>query len=77
VPASRTGYAYVYVNGEDYGIHLDIEALDEIALAKLFGSFDEGVQHLYEGKTAPTSGRVALATSRSTREATTTAISMR
>ncbi len=50
VPASRTGYAYVYVNGEDFGIHLDIEALDEIALAKIFGSFDEGSQHLYEGE---------------------------
>lgn len=52
VPASRTGYAYVYVNGVDYGIHLNIEALDEIALAKIFGGFDEGVQHLYEGENA-------------------------
>ena len=34
MPASRTGYAYVYVDGEDYGIHLNIEALDEIALRK-------------------------------------------
>jgi spore coat protein CotH len=50
VPASRTGYAYVYVNGEDFGVHLDIETLDEIALAKIFGAFDEGVQHLYEGE---------------------------
>jgi spore coat protein CotH len=50
VPASRTGYAYVYVNDEDFGIHLDIETLDEIALAKIFGAFDEGVQHLYEGE---------------------------
>lgn len=51
VPASRTGYAYVYVNGEDFGIHLDIEALDEIALSKIFGStFDEDTQHLYEGE---------------------------
>lgn len=49
VPASRTGYAYVYVDGEDYGIHLNIEALDEIALAKRFGSFDAGA-HLYEGE---------------------------
>jgi hypothetical protein len=52
VPASRTGYAYVYVDGEDFGIHLNIEALDEIALEKLFGSFDPGVQHLYEGEDA-------------------------
>jgi hypothetical protein len=52
VPASRTGYAYVYVDGEDFGIHLDIEALDEIALEKLFGAFDPDVQHLYEGEDA-------------------------
>jgi CotH kinase protein len=52
VPASRTGYAYVYVDGDDYGIHLNIEALDEVALEKLFGSFDPDVQHLYEGEDA-------------------------
>lgn len=50
VPASRTGFAYVYVNGQDFGIHLNIETLDEIALAKLFGSFNEDSQHLYEGE---------------------------
>jgi hypothetical protein len=50
VPASRTGYAYVYVDGEDYGIHLDIEALDEVGLPRIFGSFDANAQHLYEGE---------------------------
>ena len=50
VPASRTGYAYVYLNGRDYGVHLNIEALDEIALEKLFGSFDPDTQHLYESE---------------------------
>ncbi len=50
VPASRTGYAYVYVNGEDFGVHLNIETLDEIALEKLFGSFDPDTQHLYESE---------------------------
>jgi hypothetical protein len=50
VPASRTGYAYVYVDGEDYGVHLNIEALDGVALAKRFGSFDDATQHLYEGE---------------------------
>jgi CotH kinase protein len=50
VPASRTGYAYVYVDGEDFGIHLNIESLDEVALEKIFGSFDPDVQHLYEGE---------------------------
>ena len=34
MPASRTGYAYVYVNGDDYGVHLNIETLDEVALAR-------------------------------------------
>jgi CotH kinase protein len=48
VPASRTGYAYVYVNGVDYGIHLNIETMDKIALEKLFGK--DKVQHLYEGE---------------------------
>jgi hypothetical protein len=52
VPASRTGYAYVYVDGEDYGIHLNIEALDEVALERLFGSFNPATQHLYEGEDA-------------------------
>lgn len=50
VPASRTGYAYVYVNGVDYGIHLNIETMDKIALEKLLGPFDDEVQHLYEGE---------------------------
>jgi CotH protein len=50
VPASRTGYAYVYVDGADYGVHLNIETLDKVALAKIFGSFDAGAQHLYEGE---------------------------
>jgi hypothetical protein len=50
VPASRTGYAYVYVDGEDYGVHLNIETLDRVALEKHFGPFDEDVQHLYEGE---------------------------
>lgn len=52
VPGSRTGYAYVYVDGEDYGIHLNVETMDAIALAHRFGSFNESVQHLYEGENA-------------------------
>src|SRR6476646_6107331 len=52
VPASRTGYAYVYVNGKDFGIHLNIEAFDEVALERIFGSFDPEIQHLYEGENA-------------------------
>jgi hypothetical protein len=50
VPAPRTSFAYVYVNGVDYGLHLDLETLDNVALAKLFGSFDKKTQHLYEGE---------------------------
>lgn len=50
VPASRTGYAYVRVNGEDFGVYLDLETLDSVALARIFGSFDAETQHLYEGE---------------------------
>jgi hypothetical protein len=50
VPASRTGYAYVRLNGEDIGVYLDLENLDEIGLARIFGSFDKTTQHLYEGE---------------------------
>jgi hypothetical protein len=50
VPAPRTSYAYVYVNGVDYGLHLDIETLDDVSLKNLFGDFDDETQHLYEGE---------------------------
>lgn len=50
VPASRTGYAYLRVNGDDIGVYLDLENLDEIGLARIFGAFDKETQHLYEGE---------------------------
>lgn len=50
VPASRTGYAYVRLNGDDIGAYLDLENLDEISLKRIFGSFDDETQHLYEGE---------------------------
>jgi hypothetical protein len=50
VPASRSGYAYVRLNGEDLGVYLDLENLDETALAKIFSSFEKEHQHLYEGE---------------------------
>lgn len=50
VPASRTGFAFVRLNGNDIGVYLDLENLDEIGLKRIFGSFDEGTQHLYEGE---------------------------
>jgi CotH kinase protein len=45
VPASRTGYAWVTVNGEPYGLYLNVEVLDSISLPRWFGS----TRHLYEG----------------------------
>jgi hypothetical protein len=45
VPAPRTGFAYVRVNGADYGVYLDVEQLDDVALASRFAT----TQHLYEG----------------------------
>ncbi|MGH2976562.1 MAG: CotH kinase family protein [Solirubrobacterales bacterium] len=51
LPASRTGFAYVRLNSHDIGVYLDLESLDDIALAKVFGSFDKDTgQHLYEGE---------------------------
>jgi hypothetical protein len=49
VPAPRTGYAYLTVNGVGYGVYLNIEDLDDVALEKRFGKFDDP-QHLYEGE---------------------------
>lgn len=48
VAAPHTGYAYVYVNGVDYGIHLNVETMDDVALEKRFGELEDD-QHLYEG----------------------------
>jgi hypothetical protein len=50
VPAPRTSFAYVYLNGVDYGLHLDLETLDKVALEKRFGPFQSPPQHLYEGE---------------------------
>jgi hypothetical protein len=50
VPAPNTGYAYLRVDGEDFGLHLNIETLDKVALEKRFGSFASPPQHLYEGE---------------------------
>src|SRR5215213_4514157 len=48
IPSPHAGYAYLHVNGVDYGLHLNLEALDDVALKKMFGSFADP-QHLYEG----------------------------
>ncbi len=47
VPAPRTSYAVVSVNGVDYGLHLNIETLDDVFLKKWFGP--SNTTHLYEG----------------------------
>ncbi len=49
LPASRTGYAFVRVNGHPYGLYLDIEDMDDVALERWFGDFEDP-QHLYEGE---------------------------
>lgn len=50
VPAPRTGFANLRVNGENFGVYLNLETLDDIAMKNLFGSFDPLTQHLYEGE---------------------------
>ena len=67
VSASRTGYAYVRVNGDDYGLHLNIENVDDVALGKRFGTFQKPPQHLYEGEYGDDVKPAAPATSKSTR----------
>jgi hypothetical protein len=47
VPASRTGYAVVSVNGADYGLHLNVETPDELMFSRWFPR--EKTKHLYEG----------------------------
>jgi CotH kinase protein/RTX calcium-binding nonapeptide repeat (4 copies) len=49
VAASRTGYAYVRVNDQDYGVYLNIETLDDVMLSRWL----ESTQHLYEGESDP------------------------
>ena len=46
VPAWRTGYAFVRVNGDPYGVYLNLETPDEISLALRYAK----TQHLYEGE---------------------------
>lgn len=46
LPASRTGYAFVKLNGGVYGLFLNLETLDEISLPQWFG--EDNTQHLYE-----------------------------
>jgi CotH kinase protein len=45
VPASRSGFTFVTLNGEDYGLYSNIETYDDVSLKKLFVE----TKHLYEG----------------------------
>ena len=46
VPAPRTGYAFVRLNGEPYGVYLNLETLDLVSLPRWFPT----TLHLYEGQ---------------------------
>jgi CotH kinase protein len=48
LPASRTGYAFVNLNGAKYGLFLNLETLDEITLPQWFPT----TGHLYEADEA-------------------------
>ena len=48
IAAPRTGYAEVWINGASYGLYLNVESIDKIALEKR--SSGGGTTHLYEGR---------------------------
>jgi len=50
IPASRTGFAYLRLNGEDFGVYMNVENYDNVAMAKKLGGFDGDVQHVFEGE---------------------------
>jgi len=47
IPAPKTGYAKVYVNGTLKGLYVNVETTDDIFLSKRFG---DPTQHLYEAQ---------------------------
>lgn len=49
VPAPRVGYANVFLNGQSYGLHANIETMDKVSLKRWFNS----TRHLYEGSYFP------------------------
>jgi CotH kinase protein len=53
LPASRTGYAFVNLNGAKYGLFLNVETLDEVTLPQWFPT----TGHLYEADAAGTDVR--------------------
>jgi len=46
IPCPRTGYAWVIVNGENYGLYANIESMDEVFLSRFY----QKTNHLYEGE---------------------------
>lgn len=48
VPAPRSGYAEVRLNGDSYGLHATVERVDDVWLSRTFPS----TLHLYEGTSA-------------------------
>jgi hypothetical protein len=46
IAAPRTGYAFVRVNDDPYGLYLNVETMDDVALPRWF----ETTGHLYEGE---------------------------
>ena len=46
LPAEKTGWAHVYVNGIDKGLYVNIETPDEVFIQKRFKDI---TQHIYEG----------------------------
>jgi len=49
VAAPRTGFAWLRLNGEGFGLYLNLENLDRVDLERWFGPFTDP-QHLYEGE---------------------------
>jgi CotH kinase protein len=51
VPAPHVGFAYLSINGESYGLHLNIETQDAQSVENEFGTpFLSPPQHLYAGE---------------------------
>jgi len=46
LPAEKTGWAHVYVNGVDKGLYVNVETPDEVFIQKRFKDI---TQHIYEG----------------------------
>jgi len=46
LPAEKTGWAHIYVNGVDKGLYVNVETPDEVFIQKRFKDI---TQHIYEG----------------------------